>query len=137
MLHLHDSGSIDNLTRAENFGSVLKDCSKALGFNAQSSKAFFRSAVALIALDRIDEALDCCERCLVFDPLNTAVKTISGEAKKKKELKDRKEKERLERIQKEEETKRLMKLAFRVCLSLLCSCLTGALTYILIGAQSN
>lgn len=97
----------------ENFGSVLKDCSKALGFNAQSSKAFFRSAVALIALDRIDEALDCCERCLVFDPSNTAVKTIGGEAKKKKKVKDRKEKERLERIQKEEEAKRFMKLAFR------------------------
>lgn len=115
MLHLHDSGSIDSLTRAENFGSVLKDCSKALGFNAQSSKAFFRSAVALIALDRIDEALDCCDRCLVFDLLNTAIKTISDEAKKKKEVKDRKEKERLERIKKEEEAKRLMILAFRIC----------------------
>lgn len=115
MPHLHDSGLIESLTRAENFGSVLKDCSKALGFNAQSSKAFFRSAVALIALDRTDEALDCCDRCLVFDPLNTAVKTISDEAKKKKEVKDRKEKERLERIKKEEEAKRLMKLAFRVC----------------------
>ncbi|KAJ7477070.1 hypothetical protein B0H11DRAFT_1809238, partial [Mycena galericulata] len=57
----------------KNNGSVLRDCSKALILNPKSSKAFYRSALALVALERADEALDCCDRCLKFDPENKGV----------------------------------------------------------------
>ncbi|CDO68732.1 hypothetical protein BN946_scf184652.g59 [Trametes cinnabarina] len=60
----------------ENYGSVLRDCSKAIGVNPKSSKAYYRSALALIALERYDEALDCCDRCLQFDKDNKAERNI-------------------------------------------------------------
>ncbi|KAF8897182.1 40S ribosomal protein S7 [Infundibulicybe gibba] len=98
----------------KNFGSVLRDCSKALGLNPQSSKAFYRSALALIALDRVEEAIDCCLRCLEFDHDNNGVKDLLERANKSKAQKDKRENERLERIRKENEAKQLLLAAFRV-----------------------
>ncbi|KAF8192425.1 40S ribosomal protein S7 [Pholiota molesta] len=54
----------------QNYGSVLRDCSKALSINPKSSKAYYRSATALVNLGRYDEAEDCCARCLSYDPNN-------------------------------------------------------------------
>ncbi|KII95914.1 hypothetical protein PLICRDRAFT_87223 [Plicaturopsis crispa FD-325 SS-3] len=97
----------------KNFGSVLRDCSKALTLNPKSSKAYYRSAMALLALDRVEEALDCCSRCLEFDAENSAMKSTRDRALKVKAEKDRKEREKAERIRKEKEEKRLMDFAFR------------------------
>lgn len=98
----------------ENYGSVLRDCSKALTINPHSSKAFYRSAVALMALDRVNEALDCCVRCLDFDKENKSIIGVYDRAAKAKEVKDRKDKEKAERLRKEEEARRQMEIAFRV-----------------------
>ncbi|KAJ7638502.1 hypothetical protein FB45DRAFT_976662 [Roridomyces roridus] len=57
----------------KNYGQVLRDCSKALTLNPKSSKAYYRSALALLALERAEEALDCCDRCLLFDADNKGV----------------------------------------------------------------
>ncbi|KAG5637313.1 hypothetical protein H0H81_005006 [Sphagnurus paluster] len=97
----------------KNYGSVLRDCSKALTLNAHSSKAFYRSAVALLALDRVEEALDCCDRCLEFDPENKGIQQLRVRAADAKEVKDKREQERAERLQKEQEAERLMDFAFR------------------------
>ncbi|KAG6833609.1 hypothetical protein H0H87_004236 [Tephrocybe sp. NHM501043] len=97
----------------KNYGSVLRDCSTALTLNAQSSKALYRSASALMALDRVDEALDCCDRCLIFDTDNKGVLQLRDRATKSKAEKEKREKERAERIRKEQEAKRLMDIAFR------------------------
>jgi tetratricopeptide (TPR) repeat protein len=64
---------------SENYGSVLRDCSKALTINQQSSKAYFRSASALKALERYDEALDCCNRCLAYDKENDTIQTMRSQ----------------------------------------------------------
>ncbi|KAM6495667.1 40S ribosomal protein S7 [Amanita muscaria] len=77
----------------KNYGSVLRDCSGALTINTRSSKAYFRSALALLALERVEEALDCCDRS--------------------KMEKDEKERRRQERIQKEKEAAWKLKTAFR------------------------
>ncbi|KAJ7781596.1 hypothetical protein B0H16DRAFT_626423 [Mycena metata] len=97
----------------KNYGSVLRDCSKALTMNPKSSKAFYRSALALIALARAEEALDCCDRCLAFDPDNKGVQTARLRAQKVKSDLDKKEKDRLEKIQQAKEAKYKLSVAFR------------------------
>lgn len=92
----------------------MKDCSKALSINPQSAKAFYRSGLALMALDRVEEALDCCTRCLSFDKDNKGIQTLFERATTVKAEKDRKENERLAQIRKKQEDERLMRIAFRV-----------------------
>ncbi|KAI6165001.1 hypothetical protein EDD17DRAFT_1884906 [Pisolithus thermaeus] len=87
----------------ENYGSVLRDCSKALTINPESSKAYYRSAIALLSLDRPEEALDCCERCLSFDAHNRANKAE----------KDHKQREKEDRLQMERDEKRALQAAFK------------------------
>ncbi|KAF4619617.1 hypothetical protein D9613_005433 [Agrocybe pediades] len=97
----------------QNYGSVLRDCSKALSSNPKCSKAYYRSALALMKLERLEEALDCCDRCLSYDPDNSGVNTVKERALKAKEEADRKEREKQERIRREEEKKLKMKMALR------------------------
>jgi tetratricopeptide (TPR) repeat protein len=98
----------------ENYGSVLRDCSKALSINPKSSKAYYRSATALVNLGRYDEAEDCCARCLSYDPNNVGVKAIQQRGLKLKEEAERREREKQERIKKEEAAKLVLKMALRV-----------------------
>ncbi|KAJ7087181.1 hypothetical protein B0H15DRAFT_781720 [Mycena belliarum] len=97
----------------KNNGSVLRDCSKALTLNPRSSKAFYRSALALIALERAEEALDCCDRCLNYDPDNKGVQAARLRGQHLKEALEKKEKERSEKIQQAKEAKYKLTVAFR------------------------
>ena len=98
----------------ENYGSVLRDCSAVITINPKSAKAYYRSGLALMALERLGEALDCCDRCLEFDKNNAGVVALRGKASTKKKEKETKERERLERIRKEQEEQRALKAAFAV-----------------------
>ncbi|KAG6378430.1 40S ribosomal protein S7 [Boletus reticuloceps] len=97
----------------KNYGSVLKDCSKALCINARSSKALYRSAAALLALDRLEEAQDCCDRCLVFDAHNQAVQSLRSRTESVRKAKDRQRQENEERLRREREEKQLLRIAFK------------------------
>jgi len=92
----------------------LRDCATVLTADDKSSKAYYRSAQALLSLDRIEEALDCCDRCLSYDAGNEGMKTLRDRIAKVKEEGDKKERQRQERIQKEKEEKLAMEAAFRV-----------------------
>ncbi|KAJ3086626.1 40S ribosomal protein [Quaeritorhiza haematococci] len=48
----------------KNYRRVLNDCAEAIKLNPQNVKAWFRSARACLELDKISEALDCCDRGL-------------------------------------------------------------------------
>jgi len=96
-----------------NNGSVLKDCSKAIMTNPRSSKAHYRSALALMALERFDEAIDCCDRCLQFDEKNKDVRALRQKAENQKTAKEKRERERQERIREEQEHKRRLEAAFK------------------------
>lgn len=102
-----------SLPTEENYGSVLKDCSKAIALNPQSSKAYYRSANALVALERYEDAIDCCERCLQFDNSNSPMQALLETARKLKEAKERKEREKAERIRREQEERRRLNEAFK------------------------
>ncbi|KAG2158989.1 40S ribosomal protein S7 [Suillus bovinus] len=97
----------------KNYGSVLRDCSKALILNAKSSKAYYRSAMALSALGRYEESLDCCERCLEYDPENQGVRSVRDSSAKAKAEKLRKECEKQERIHNKQREKKLLQVAFK------------------------
>jgi tetratricopeptide (TPR) repeat protein len=98
----------------ENFGFVLRDCSKVISINPRSSKAHYRSAIALLSLERYEEALDCCTRCLDFDPSNTSVRQLLDRAQKGKLTKEKKMQERIELFNREAEIKRELQLCFKV-----------------------
>ena len=98
----------------ENYASVLKDCSKAIELNPHSSKAYFRSATALFALDRLTEALDCCDRCLLYDKENNAVKALREKTFHLKKTRDEKQKQRDEQLRKEQEEQAILAVAYRV-----------------------
>jgi tetratricopeptide (TPR) repeat protein len=84
--------------RTENYGKVLRDCSVAITINAKSSKAYYRSALALVALERYEEAVDSCSRCLSFDPTNQPVFSLKEKAEKLHDAKVTKELEKQERL---------------------------------------
>ena len=98
----------------ENYGSVLKDCSKAIALNERSSKAYYRSALALLALERYEEALDVCNRCLAYDTGNASVQNARDRAQKAKDIRDKKELDRQDKLRREREEKRRLRVALEV-----------------------
>ncbi|KAJ3743389.1 40S ribosomal protein S7 [Lentinula detonsa] len=97
----------------KNYGSVLRDCSKVLSQNTKSSKAYYRSALALIALERLGEAVDCCARCLDSDKDNKGIQGVLERATKLKTAKDKKESERREELRQEHLAKVKLNDAFK------------------------
>ena len=88
-----------------NFRSCTLDCAGALRLNPVNVKAYYRSARALLALGKVEEADDACARGLAVDGENAALKGLAGEiVKKAKEIdaKRRKEEGRLAREKREE-----------------------------------
>lgn len=100
--------------RTENYGKVLRDCSVAITINAKSPKAYYRSALALVALERYEEAVDSCARCLSFDPTNQPVFSLKEKAGKLHDAKVVKEREKRERLMVAEEKRRRLQVAFKV-----------------------
>ena len=100
--------------RTENYGKVLRDCSVAITLNAKSSKAYYCSALALVALERYEEAVDSCSRCLSFDPTNQSVFALKEKAGKLHDAKISKELEKQERLRIAEEKRRRLHTAFKV-----------------------
>ncbi len=62
-----------------NFRSCWLDCSAALRLNAANTKAWFRSAKALLALDKTDEAQAACAGGLAADPANKPLHKLSAD----------------------------------------------------------
>lgn len=89
----------------ENYGMTIKDCSQALGLNETSSKAFYRSARALFALERFIEAVDCCDHALLIDAHNKTVQQLRKKIVDKSIAVEKREAESKERERREKEGK--------------------------------
>ena len=98
----------------ENYGSVLRDTSEALLLNPKATKGYFRASAALVELERYNEALDVCDRCLAFDPSDASVRQQREKVLTLKDTWDRKEMEKADRTRKEIAEKRVMNAAFNV-----------------------
>ena len=60
----------------ENYRRTNIDCAEALKLNPKNVKAWYRSARACLALDKLEEAADCARRGLEVDAQNMALKAI-------------------------------------------------------------
>ncbi|KAF4548920.1 Hsp70/Hsp90 co-chaperone-like protein [Elsinoe fawcettii] len=73
----------------KNYGSCNRDCAATLRINPRNVKAWYRSATACLALDKLAEAEDACARGLQVDAANVALKTLGEKiAKRTKYVKD-------------------------------------------------
>lgn len=97
-----------------NYGRVLRDCAKCLELNPRHVKALYRSARALLALDRVEEALDCCEHALAIEPDNAAVKAVREKTQKRKEQIEAKQRQKEQKEREEKEAKERLEKAFAV-----------------------
>lgn len=64
------------LTSSENHRSTTIDCAATLRLNPCNIKAFYRSSLALLALDKLNQALDASTRGQALDPSNPAFPTL-------------------------------------------------------------
>ena len=62
-----------------NYRSTTLDCAAALRLNSSNVKAYYRSASALLALDKLPEAKDAVYRGLRLESNNTSLKKLSGQ----------------------------------------------------------
>lgn len=96
-----------------NYRSCTLDCAGALRLNPNNVKAYYRSARALLALDKITEADDACARGLAVDKENPALASVArGIIKRAEEVRAKQAKETA-RVQKEAREKALLKMALR------------------------
>jgi hypothetical protein len=104
-----------SLRYLENYGSVLRDCASVITANPRPpSKAYYRAGLALLALERPDEALDVCTRAGEVATDDVGFKTLRARAEEKCRQMARKADERRERARRAAEEKRRMDVAFAV-----------------------
>lgn len=91
----------------KNYGSCNRDCAAALRINPRNVKAWYRSATACLALDKLPEARDACDRGLEVDAANKPLQLLSTKITKRAEYVaevERKRREREERVRREAAT---------------------------------
>lgn len=90
----------------KNYRSCWLDCAAALKINPLNVKAWYRSAKALLKVDRVEEADDACARGLTLDSENKALRALAEEIiKRDKTLRE------LKRAKEEREAKERRKKA--------------------------
>ncbi|KAF2007704.1 TPR repeat protein-like protein [Amniculicola lignicola CBS 123094] len=97
----------------KNYRSCIHDCASTLRLNPDNIKAFYRSGLACLALDKIAEATDACTRGLTLDPSNASLKTLTTKITSRKNHIDSVGKVRREREQKVASEKATLNLALR------------------------
>ncbi|KAK5072257.1 HSP70/90 co-chaperone, partial [Cryomyces antarcticus] len=89
------------------------DCASALRINSSNVKAWYRSASACLALDKIPEAEDSCARGLEVDPDNAALRLLHNKVGKRKEHVESLERERRKREERKRAEERALKVALK------------------------
>ncbi len=96
-----------------NYRSCTLDCAAALRLNPRNIKALYRSARALVAVNRITEADDACARGLEIDPTNKPLLALANDiiaaAKAETARRDRED----DRLSKDRRRETLLKTALQ------------------------
>ncbi|GIC87626.1 HSP70/90 family co-chaperone CNS1 [Aspergillus udagawae] len=88
----------------KNYRSTTLDCASVLKLNPNNIKAYYRSAMALYALDKLPEAEDAASRGLALDPNNKSLQQVAAKIADRKATLERiaaRKKAEEERVQKE------------------------------------
>ena len=72
------------LTISENYRTTTLDCASALKVNPRNVKAYYRSSLALLCLDKIEEATDAANRGLEIDAANKSLQQIRAKITSRK-----------------------------------------------------
>ena len=89
----------------ENYRSCTLDCAATLRLNPRNMKAYYRSAQALLALDKLSEAEDACAHGLNAEPSNSALRSLKTKIETRRVALDgiaKRRRDREERDKKEE-----------------------------------
>lgn len=97
----------------KNYRSCIQDCAATIRINPNNVKAYYRSGVACLALDKIPEATDACDLGLKIDPSNAALKTLQTKVASRKTHLEALEKARREREEKAGSERATLSLALR------------------------
>ncbi|KAI1398344.1 TPR-like protein [Hypoxylon fuscum] len=97
----------------KNYRSCWLDCSAALRLSDKNLKAYYRSAKAFLAVDRIEEADDACARGLAIDENNNPLKAVAREIIKKSEEVTAKQKKENERLAREKRRNMMVRAALK------------------------
>ncbi|GAB7341131.1 hypothetical protein MBLNU457_7436t1 [Dothideomycetes sp. NU457] len=97
----------------KNYGSCNRDCGAAINLNPKNVKAWYRSASACLALDKLPEAEDAARRGLLVDQNNAALKTVSEKILKRKTYLEKMAKERQEREDRKRQEETTLKIALK------------------------
>ncbi|KAF2157864.1 TPR repeat protein-like protein [Myriangium duriaei CBS 260.36] len=106
----HVNRALCNL-EMKNYGACLRDCAAVVKVNPKNVKAWYRSATACLALDKIDQAEDACARGLAADTSNAALKTLATKILKRKQYLGDLAKARHEREERQQKEEAALKLA--------------------------
>ncbi|KAH7017551.1 hypothetical protein EDB80DRAFT_772944 [Ilyonectria destructans] len=96
-----------------NYRSCWTDCAAAIRLNPRNVKAHYRSARALLAVDRIAEADDVCARGLALDENNAGLKAVAEDLVKRAKQLDSQRKIVAEREARVKRRALLLKAALR------------------------
>lgn len=97
--------------KLENYRRVINDCKAALQLNHRNVKAWYRSARALFALEKLSEAMQCIDNGLECDASNPALLALQGQIGKKQGRIAEVEKLRKEREDKQKREAQILKIA--------------------------
>ncbi|KAH7328140.1 hypothetical protein B0I35DRAFT_472886 [Stachybotrys elegans] len=95
----------------KNYRSCWTDGAAALRLNPRNLKACYRSARALLAVDRIEEADDVCARGLALDPDNKPLRAVADDIVKRAAVLDARRAKEAERQAREKRRAYLLKAA--------------------------
>jgi hypothetical protein len=90
---------------AENYRSTTLDCAAALRLNPSNVKAYYRSASAFFALDKILDALDVASRGAKLDPDNISLKKLLDQIRTRAQAKEAQDRRRIAEQRRREQEK--------------------------------
>lgn len=97
-----------------NYRSCTLDCGFALRLNSANPKAWFRSAKALLALDKTDEAQDACAGGLAVDPKNASLLRLTKDIEARAEMVAARKRREDERVARETRKKQRLRAVLHV-----------------------
>ncbi|KAJ2384290.1 HSP70/90 co-chaperone [Coemansia sp. RSA 2611] len=98
----------------QNYGMVLRDCADALRIRPNTVKALFRSAKACVALEKFEEARECCKWGLNIEPQNKELAAMQTQVEEAVARHERRAREREERGRQKELAREQLKQAIEI-----------------------